>query len=268
MLIPADERTAKLLTEIGNSISNFIKLTADYPSKHENGFMPLLDIQVRVVDNQVDYKFYSKPMSNPYVILANSALPEQMKRNSLVQEAIRRLRNTKRDTEWETKAAILSEFVYKMKISGYSEKFRLEIIQAAVRGYEKQCLDADNGVKPLHRPRNFSAEQRWKTKSMTKTSWYRPFNAILFVPATPNGELQKTIQKIVTEEAARLNLTAKVVESGGVSLKQQLVKTDLTGCFYPDCYLCESDSKGGSHTKSGVHYSGVCVLCAENGTTS
>ena len=123
MLIPADERTAKLLTEIGNSISNFIKLTADYPSKHENGFMPLLDIQVRVVDNQVDYKFYSKPMSNPYVILANSALPEQMKRNSLVQEAIRRLRNTKRDTEWETKAAILSEFVYKMKISGYSEKF-------------------------------------------------------------------------------------------------------------------------------------------------
>ena len=103
---------------------------------------------------------------------------------------------------------------------------------------------------------------------MTKTSWYRPFNAILFVPATPNGELQKTIQKIVTEEAARLNLTAKVVESGGVSLKQQLVKTDLTGCFYPDCYLCESDSKGGSHTKSGVHYSGVCVLCAENGTIS
>ena len=103
---------------------------------------------------------------------------------------------------------------------------------------------------------------------MTKTSWYRPFNAILFVPATPNGELQKSIQKIVTEEAARLNLTAKVVESGGVSLKQQLVKTDLTGCFYPDCYLCESDSKGGSHTKSGVHYSGVCVLCAENGTIS
>ena len=90
-LIPADKRTAKLLTEIGNTVSNFIKLTADYPSNHGNGFMPLLDIQVRVVNNQVEYKFYSKPMSNPYVILANSALPEQMKRNSLVQEAICRL---------------------------------------------------------------------------------------------------------------------------------------------------------------------------------
>ena len=136
-LIPADQRTAKLLTEIGNKISNFIKLTYDCPSKHENGFMPILDLQVQVQENnQISYKFYSKPMSNPFVILANSALPEQMKRNSFVQEAIRHLRNTKREIPWKQKAEILSEFVNKMKISGYSECFHLETIQAAVRGYD------------------------------------------------------------------------------------------------------------------------------------
>ena len=39
------------------------------------------------------------------------------------------------------------------------------------------------------------------------------------------------------------------------------MKLDLTGCFYTDCYLCESGVKGGSHTLSGPDYSGICRLC-------
>ena len=30
---------------------------------------------------------------------------------------------------------------------GYSEKFRLEIIQSAIRGYENQCEAADRGIE-------------------------------------------------------------------------------------------------------------------------
>ena len=173
--LPADMRTAKLLGELGNTVSSFIKLTTDYPSNHQSGFMPLLDLQVRVNEsNKVEYRFYSKPMSSPFVILANSAMPIKIKRNCLIQEAIRRLRNTSRSLDWGIKAKILSEFCNKMMISGYSEKFRLEVIKSAVRGYEKQCLDADQGIKPLHRSREFQAEQRMKKKALTKTTWYRP----------------------------------------------------------------------------------------------
>ena len=68
----------------------------------------------------------------------------------------------------------------------------------------------------------------------------------------------------MTEETARLGLSAKIVETGGKSLQQQIVRLDLTGCFYPDCYLCECGSVGSSHTRSGAHYSGTCVLCEEN----
>ena len=230
--------------------------------------MPLLDIQVKMDNNKVIYKFYSKPMSTPYVILNNSAMPTKIKRNCLVQEAIRRLRNTKRELPWSLKAEILSEFSNKMMISGYSEQFRLEIIQSAVRGYERQCEAADRGERPLHRPRDYQTEQRWKQKAMTKTTWYRPDSAVGFIPATPDGLLAKEIQNIVSEEAARLNMTVKIVETGGVSLKDHLVKMDLTGCFYNDCYLCQSGTKGGSHTRSGVHYSGECVLCSEDGKVS
>ena len=52
---PADQRTALLVCEVGNTISNFIRLTVDYPSKHSNGFMPLLDLQVAMCNNKVIY---------------------------------------------------------------------------------------------------------------------------------------------------------------------------------------------------------------------
>ena len=90
--------------------------------------MPLLDIQVKMESNKVVYKFYSKPMASQYTILANSAMPERMKRNCLVQEGIRRLRNTSRSLDWEFKASILSEFSYKLKVSGYHARYRLEVI--------------------------------------------------------------------------------------------------------------------------------------------
>ena len=47
-LLAPDMRTSKIFGEIGNSISPFIRLTTDYPSKYPSGYMPLLDIQVRM----------------------------------------------------------------------------------------------------------------------------------------------------------------------------------------------------------------------------
>ena len=75
---------------------------------------------------------------------------------------------------------------------------------------------------------------------------------------------------IFNEEGGRIGMSVRVVETGGTSLKHHLVRNDLTGCIYPNlpkdpCFLCEADVKGGSHTKSGVHYSGECQLCGEKG---
>ena len=50
-LIPSDIRTSKILLEIGNSISDFIKLTSDCPSQNTSGFMPILDLQVKTIEN-------------------------------------------------------------------------------------------------------------------------------------------------------------------------------------------------------------------------
>ena len=103
-------------------------------------------------------------MSNNRVMLAKSAMPNNIKRNSLAQEVIHRLRNTKRDLPWSVKAEILTEFSHSLMSSGYSEKFRLDIIQAGVIGFEKQCETADSGGTPVHKPRAYNRKGKNKKK--------------------------------------------------------------------------------------------------------
>ena len=57
--------------------------------------MPLLDIQSRVEpDNRIVWKYFEKDVTSPFTILNTSALPQKVKRMSLIQEGLRRLRNT------------------------------------------------------------------------------------------------------------------------------------------------------------------------------
>ena len=51
--VPADERTAELYGKIANNVSNFVNVTVDYPSRNESQWMPLLDLQVQIQDNQI-----------------------------------------------------------------------------------------------------------------------------------------------------------------------------------------------------------------------
>ena len=265
--IPEDERTAEVYGQIANSVSNFVKVTVDYPSKNDSQWMPLLDLQVQIQDNQIFYKFYKKPVSNPKLMLEKSAMPMKVKRSSLVQEGIRRLRNTKRELLWDVKSEILSEFSHKLKLSGYSAKFRQEVIQSAVRGYRQQCERADKGGTPLHRPRSYQREERRKKKLLAATSWYRPASVVGFFPMTAGGKLAKQVQQVVTEELGRLDMTGKIVETAGKSLRSQISKLDLTGCFYGEklCWLCQSGEAGASHTRAGVGYRGWCARCGAEG---
>ena len=142
------------------------------------------------------------------------------------------------------------------------------MISSGIQAYEIQCARADAGVTPLHRDRHWDKEGRRKRKLLSKTSWYRPREAVGFFPATPGQELATMIQEIVDEEGERFDLSVKIVETGGQSLRSQLVRTDLTGCLMTDCGLCESGAGSGSHTRRGCVYSGTCKECEEVGTTA
>ena len=44
---PADVRTSRIFLEIANSVSS-MRLTVDSPSLHQSGFMPILDVQIKI----------------------------------------------------------------------------------------------------------------------------------------------------------------------------------------------------------------------------
>ena len=67
--LPGDQRTALVIQSIANSICPSIQMEIDYPSRHESGWMPLLNLQVRdKEDNNIDYKWYGKKVSNPLLM--------------------------------------------------------------------------------------------------------------------------------------------------------------------------------------------------------
>ena len=59
-------------------------------------------------------------------------MPGRAKRVSLVQEVARILRNTKQYLPAEVRKSFLSEFSLRMKLSGYSEQLRYEVISSGV----------------------------------------------------------------------------------------------------------------------------------------
>ena len=204
-------------------------------------FEIMICIQTRVEDGQVIYLFYKKDVANPLLLRASSAMPLKMKRTALIQEALRGLLRTKRELPWKTKANILSEFSHKMLCSGYWEQFRLEVIQEAIRLYDQKCLKADQGIgiEPLHRLRSYKREERRKKKLMAPYMWYRPADAPLFVPAFPGSILQKKIQEVTNKHTQRLRKSVRVVETAGKKIGGVLINLDVTGCWWPDCYLCK-----------------------------
>ena len=122
-----DQRTAELVRKIANSVTPMLKWTCDYPSAHLSGKMPVLDIQTWVIETEcgtvTKYEFYRKPMSNPVSIPAESALANGVKLATHRQEVLRILRNTSVDTPWFVKANHLTDFSWRMKVSGYGECF-------------------------------------------------------------------------------------------------------------------------------------------------
>ena len=169
--------------------------------------MPILDLQCTVRENKILFKFFKKPMANPILMTKSSAMPFQVKRASLAQEALRRLRNTSRSLPWSEAASILSEYSHKLMLSGWSAADRYDFISAGLAGYRNQCERSDSGEVPLYRPREWERAARKMKKDMAPYTWYRPADTVMFVPGTAGSELKQRVQNIVTKKTAELGMT-------------------------------------------------------------
>ena len=82
---------------------------------------------------------------------------------------------------------------------------------------------------------------------------------VIFIPATPGGQLRKELQRKVNETKIRF----KIVEKTGYTLKRALQKTTIAKnrkCGDEECPICNTGDKGMCR-KEGVTYELKCKEC-------
>ena len=135
-LVPDDLRTMRVIQNIANTIDETINVTFDVPSNYDDGRVPILDVKVRVDENnRIEHIFYKKPVANRLGTLKTAAYSMQSKMNILTQECFRRLHNTSDFVDSEIKMNILNTFMEDLKLSGYNEKERRDILLGGINTY-------------------------------------------------------------------------------------------------------------------------------------
>ena len=132
-----------------------------------------LETREKEIENQVVnmsvimYELYSKEMVSKPVINARSALSWSTKRTVLTHEVLRVLLNCRKLLPWERWERVVEnvkEMVLRMQYSGYSEKFRCDVVNTALKAYETSKKAYQEGQRPLHRPRELKREERDQEK--------------------------------------------------------------------------------------------------------
>ena len=223
----------EIVRQIAQEVDPMIKLTVEVPSDHKDGKLRVLDIKLNVnreMGNRIDYDFYEKSTKHPKVLLADSAINSSSKRTILTQECLRRLRNTKIELGEDVRNMYLNQFMVKLKNSGYTNNYRIQILQSATKAFDKMVHDDKLGIKPLYRNRTWNLEERTNSKKNKKTNWYKSgekskiqYKSILFVPPTPGSMLLKELRQREEELNGKSRERIKIVEKGGKKIGDILI---------------------------------------------
>ena len=265
---PADKSTMVKVQQIANTIHDSIKVTVDYPSNHDNGRMPVLDLEqwiqpVMVGDemkSQIMHSHYSKPMSSKHVVNKDSALPMSTKMNVLTADLVRVMRNVSQQCREEERKRHVQEYMHRMQFSGYSTEDRIGVYKKAKSRYEKMIQDDVEGTTPLYRAKQWNREKRLKEKASKRKEWFAKNGdeTVMFVEATPGSALAKEFKTILN--SCKINI--KVVERTGVTIKEMLTRSDPFRIKECGCGLCSAESKVNCKTREAV-YKISCAGCQE-----
>ena len=105
--------------------------------------MPVLDLKIWIEKGILRHIFYKKPMAHPMTVLYRSAVSMGCKRTTVFNEILRRMNNCDSNQPWETVRNVLTEFMNTLRLSGYPEHFRYNILKGALQRHN-ECQDKAN----------------------------------------------------------------------------------------------------------------------------
>ena len=272
----------EIIKDIAESVDEMIEFTFDFPGNHKSRKMPVLDVEASInkeKQNIIEFEFYEKPTKNKNVIMSNSAIPSNQKRTILTQECLRRLRNTQIELGKDIQTKHLNNFMIKMRNSGYTAHYRKQVLDSAYKAFEKMVKDDQAGTKPLYRDKNWNKDIRKEQKQSRKLNWYKgggnlkpvEYKSVLFVPVTNGGKLAKELRNREEELNRFRKERIKIVEDGGIQLKNFLVQKDpfpKLKCDQKKCLVCGSEKSANlkiACNSNNVGYKLECDTCLDRG---
>ena len=148
-----EERTAEVLVKIANSLHKNIQFTWDVPGRNPDKRKPVLHLAVWVGEIEgvqtIMHSFYKNKVASPYTILKRSVLSYKIKRNTLLQEALRRLGNILPSLPWEESRVHLTKYSNMLRLSGYSDKEWLHNIRGATMWHRQMMDEVRSGKKDI-----------------------------------------------------------------------------------------------------------------------
>ena len=151
------------------------------------------------------------------------------------------------------------------------EKERYEILKAGFVTYDNLKLLEKQNKRPFYRPPWYFHTVDSVAKKVNKWNWFRKknnnFTTVIFVNATPNGELIQRMRHIEEQYQIASDKRILFVERPGAKVVEQISLSDpfRQNCTDSECLACKN-SKSFTHCrKANVGYSLICKLCDSRG---
>ena len=118
-----------------------------------------------------------------------------------------------------------------------------------LKAHKKIIEDDTTGVKPMYRSRDWNRKEREAAKSAKRFNWWNTekstikYKSVLFVTPTPGAVLAKDVRKREAELNRNTNERVKIVEKGGLKVKDMLGSKNpfkKTKCEEKACPMCTS----------------------------
>ena len=273
------KKVGELCRKIADTVSDMLKFEEDIGEKYADGKLPILDLKVWLEKEEqgvkIKHEFYKKPMTSKFTLKKGTAYPKSRIRAVMKEEVLRRLRNCSPEMTWEEKGVFLTEFAIEMRNSGHDEKFREEVMNRAVKKYEKDLEEHNSGKKNLYRNRKEREEEcKQKGGKRTKDSWFRKkggkdkerTTSILRVPYT-RGVLKEEMDKTLSIAQKPEGTCTVAYEESGQKLHHMLVRPDpfpKEECGRAQCRTVVEGLEGGCRGtcwQQHVNYSIYCRKC-------
>ena len=181
------------------------------------------------------------------------------------------MRNHSTGLESQAVKGCMVKWAMKLRRSGYPASFRHQVITAAIGRYRRLVRDEENGVRPIHRPREWKRKERRLAKQNKRSNWHSKgsglVSAPLIVDPVPGNMLDK-MRSVCSKFEESHGIRVQVCPRAGKSVKLDAKPEPLRklGCERQDCLPCQSSgSRKGDCEKNSITYTITCETCKLEG---